>query len=74
MEYKDSLKAIKIIIDNDDELQAIRLLLDSVERKTNKVNKENAEMRASLRAIKKINKNKNAAIANLCELEGGVKG
>lgn len=71
MEYKDSLKAIKIIIDNDDELQAIRLLLDSVERKTNKVNKENAEMRASLRAIKKINKNKNEAIANLCELEGG---
>lgn len=49
MEYKDSLKAIKIIIDNDDELQAIRLLLDSVERKIDKVNEKNEEMRDSLR-------------------------
>lgn len=60
-------EAIKTVIDLNEELKAVKILMDWIERNTDKIESEHAEMSACLRAIKKINKNKNKAIDALCE-------
>lgn len=62
-------EAIKTIISQGREIDAINFLFNSVCADINKLNKENAEMSSCLRAIKKINKGKNEAIDALCERE-----
>ena len=61
-------EAIKTIIDLNEEIKAVKILMDRIERNTDKIESEHAEMSACLRAIKKINKNKNKAIDALCEM------
>ena len=65
-------EAIKTIIDLNEEIRAVKILMDHIERNTDKIESEHAEMSACLRAIKKINKGKNEAIDALCETKGGV--
>jgi hypothetical protein len=60
-------KAIKTIIELNEEIKAIKILMDCVEDMTENLEKDNAEMASCLRAIKKINKNKNDSIDALCE-------
>ena len=60
-------EAIKAIIDLNEEIKAVKILMDRIERNTDKIESENAEMFSCLRAIKKINKGKNEAIDALCE-------
>lgn len=71
--YEDRIKedklfeAIDIISSLREEIRAVQILMKRIELKTGKLEKENAEMSFSLRAIKKINKNENTAIDALCE-------
>ena len=65
-------EAIKTIIDLNEEIKAVKILMDRIERNTDKIESEHAEMSACLRAIKKINKNENEAIDALCEMRRGV--
>ncbi len=62
-------EAIKTIIDLNEEIKAIKVLMDSIERNTEKIESEHAQMSSCLTAIKKINKGKNEAIDALCERE-----
>lgn len=59
--------AISIIIGLEEEIEAVQILLERIKRKTDKLEKDNAEMSSCLRAIKKINKNKSAEIDALCD-------
>ena len=59
--------AIKHIIDLNEEIRAVRILMESIERNTEKIEHEHAEMSSCLTAIKKINNGKNEAIDALCE-------
>ena len=61
-------EAIKTIIDLNEEIKAVKILMDRIERNTDKIESKYAEMSACLRAIKKINENENEAIDALCEM------
>lgn len=61
--------AIKTIVDLNEEIKAVKILMDVVDRYTDKIEHEHAEMSSCLRAIKKINKGKSEAIDALCERE-----
>lgn len=60
-------EAIKTIIELNQEIKAVKILMERIERNTDKIESENAEMSACLRAIKKINASKDEAINALCE-------
>ena len=60
-------EAIKIIISQGKEIDAINFLFNSLCANINKLYHENSEMSSCLRAIKKINKGKNESIDALCE-------
>lgn len=60
-------EAIKTIIELNEEIKAVKILMERIERNTDKIESENAEMSACLRAIKKINASKDEAINALCE-------
>ena len=60
-------EAIKTIINQGKEIDAINFLFNSLCADINKLYHENAEMSSYLRAIKKINNGKNEAIDALCE-------
>lgn len=62
-------EAIKTIINQGKEIDAINFLLNSLYKYINKLDQENSEMSSCLRAIKKINQGKNEAIDALCERE-----
>lgn len=62
-------EAIKTIVDLNEEIKAVKILMDRIERNTDKIEHEHAEMSSCLRAIKKINKSENEAIDALCEIE-----
>lgn len=62
-------KAIKTIIELNEEIKAVKILMECIENNIDHIEKDNAEMSSCLRAIKKINKNKNDAIDALCERE-----
>ena len=62
-------EAIKTIISQGREIDAINFLSNSLYKYINKLDQENSEMSSCLRAIKKINKGKNEAIDALCEKE-----
>ena len=65
-------EALQIIVNSGKEIEAIKFLIGCLENKIDYLEKDNVEMSACLRAIKKINKNKNEAIDALCERKGGV--
>ena len=60
-------EAIQTIVNLGEETKAIKILTERIERKTERIEKDNAEMSACIRAIKKINKSENMAIDALCE-------
>lgn len=60
-------KAIETIIELNEEVKAVKILMECIENNIDHIEKDNAEMSSCLRAIKKINKNKNDAIDALCE-------
>ena len=60
-------KAIEHIIELNEEIRAVQILMSCIERNTEHLEKENAEMSTCLRMIKKINREKNEAISALCE-------
>ena len=62
-------EAIKTIISQGKEIDAINFLFNGLCADINKLYHENAEMSSCLRAIQKINKRKNEAIDALCERE-----
>ena len=62
-------EAIKTIINQDKEIDAINFLFNNLCANINKLYHENAEMSSCLRIIKKINNGKNEAIDALCERE-----
>ncbi len=62
-------KAIETIIELNEEVKAVKILMECIENNIDHIEKDNAEMSSCLRAIKKINKNKNDAIDALCERE-----
>lgn len=66
-------EAIKTIVDLNEEIKAVKILMDRIDRNTDKIESEHAEMSSCLRAIKKINKGKNEAIDALCEMKGGAE-
>ena len=59
--------AIKHIIDLNEEIRAVKILMERIERNTNEIEQGYAEMSSCLTAIKKINNGKNDAIDALCE-------
>jgi len=63
-------EAIMTIVRYGKEFQAIEELLGFVKRKNEKIEKDNATKSSCLRAIKKINQQKNSAIDALCDWEG----
>ena len=62
-------EAIRTIVDLNEEIKAVKILMDRIERNTDKIEHEHAEMSSCLRAIKKINKSEKVAIDALCEIE-----
>lgn len=66
-------EAIITIIDLNEEIKAVKILMDRIERNTDKIEHEHANMSSCLRAIKKINKGKSEAIDALCERGGGAE-
>lgn len=60
-------EAIQTIINLGEEAKAVKILMEHIERKIEIIEKDNAEMSACIRAIKKINKSENMAIDALCE-------
>lgn len=60
-------ESVQTIVDLGEEMRAIKCLLDCLERKQERIEKDNSEMSACIRAIKKINKSENLAIDALCE-------
>ena len=62
-------KAIETIIELNEEVKAVKILMKCIENNIDNIEKDNAEMSSCLRAIKKINKNRNDAIDALCERE-----
>lgn len=64
-------QALNTIIELNEEINAVKILMDFIESNTESLEADNAEMSACMRAIKKINGNKNEAIDALCERKGG---
>lgn len=62
-------EAVKTIINQDKEIDAINFLFNNLCANINKLYHENTEMSSCLRIIKKINNGKNEAIDALCERE-----
>jgi len=60
-------KAISTIIELNEEFKAIEILIACIKGNMNKIESENAEMSSCIRAIQKINRDKNEAISALCE-------
>lgn len=60
-------KAIETIIELNEEIKAVKILVACIENHIEHLEKDNAEISSCLRAIKKINKEKNEAISALCE-------
>lgn len=71
MENYDLLRYVEYICKEDDEFNAIRLLVESANRKAAENKEELTHKSACIRAIKKINSGKNEAIDALCEDEKG---
>lgn len=63
-------EAIMTIVRYGKEFQAIKELFGFVKRKNEKIEKENATMSSCLRAIKKINRQRDKSIDALCDWEG----
>ena len=61
-------KAIQTIVSLNEEIKAVQVLMDAIRKNTEKLEKENSEMRACLLAIKKINNGENDDINSLCEV------
>lgn len=61
-------KAIQTIVSLNEEIKAVQVLMDAIRKNTEKLEKENSEMHACLRAIKKINNGENDDINYLCEV------
>ena len=64
MSFED---AINTIVELNEEIRAVKFLMGVIESNTESLEEENAEMSSCLRAIRKINRNKNEAIDALCE-------
>ena len=64
MSFED---AINTIVELNEEIRAVKFLMGVIESNTETLEEENAEMSSCLRAIRKINRNKNEAIDALCE-------
>ncbi len=62
-------EAIGKIIELNEEVKAVKILMERIGNNIEGLEKDNAEMSSCLRAIKKINKNKNETIDALCERE-----
>lgn len=62
-------QAIKTIVDLNEEIKAVKLLMAYIESNTENLESENCRMASCLKAIKKINREKNEAISALCEKE-----
>lgn len=62
-------RAIATIIELNEEIKAVELLIACIKGNIDKIEEENAEMNACIRAIRKINRDKNEAISALCERE-----
>lgn len=60
-------EAIMTIVRYGKEFQAIEELFGFVKRKNEKIEKENATMSSCLRAIKKINRQRDKSIDALCD-------
>lgn len=60
---------LRDICDKDMEEDAIKFLRNSLSRKYEKALRESAEYRATIRAIKAIDRGENEGIAALCDLE-----
>lgn len=63
----DTMDAIKTIIRNGFEFEAIRILQKEIEQQLEKSGKELADCKAKLKAIKKINNGKNEGISYILE-------
>lgn len=63
----ETMKAIETIIRNGFEFESIRILQKEIERQFEKSEKELADCKAKLRAIKKINNGKNEGISCILE-------
>lgn len=61
--------AIKTIIDADEEAYSICILVRSLDDKYRKFLLDNADAKASLKIIKRLNKGKNESIDLLCDTE-----
>ena len=61
--------AIQTIIELNEEIKAVKILMEHIEENTERLEEEHAEKSACLRAIKKINSGKNKAIEALCDGE-----
>lgn len=57
------------ILSEGREFEAVRFLFNNLEQETERLYRENSHYSACLRAIRKINNNKNEAIDALCEKE-----
>lgn len=64
-------QALNTIIELNEEIRAVKFLMGVIESNTEDIEADNAEMSSCLRAIKKINGNKNEAINALCKRNGG---
>lgn len=64
-------QAINTIVELNEEIRAVKFLMGVIESNFEDVETDNAEMSSCLRAIKKINGNKNKAIDALCKRNGG---
>ena len=62
-------QALNTIVELNEEIRAVKFLMGVIENNTENLEADNAEMSACMRAIKKINGNKNEAIDALCEEE-----
>lgn len=64
---EETMRAIETIIKNGFEFEAIRILQKSIQDELKKADKELADCKAKLRAIKKINNGKNEGISYILE-------
>lgn len=63
-------QALNTIVELNEEIRAVKFLMGVIENNTENLESDNAEMSACMKAIKKINGNKNEAIDALCERKG----
>lgn len=59
--------AISYIVSTNQELEAIKVLTQTLEKHIGYIEDKNAHLNSCLRAIKKINKGKSSAVDALCE-------